>query len=303
VGADSIALHTTADDKDGEWHVYVIDAASFLPASYVAEKGRYYCRYIRFDVFNTAMSANSYIDIAYIGIGDDLDKIRQLDVNSDVLTLTLVDKNSQKFINVKTGEITDNSDGTNMPKISYVTDASQFIAADNSQGYTVSDSHYFSRVDSINGSGPAGSTTAAYDMGSNDKTGIAYMVYNGTSTADKKLVMAGWTLVKGGVEKYVWSADGGKTWNDVTLVGRSKLDSAYAGLYSYTATKYGSEVDFSDCVANSAYQSTLGKVGGIGADLSAFAGETVSVTFAAVPATGNDSLCILLHVEGVRVAE
>ncbi len=163
--------------------------------------------------------------------------------------------------------------------------------------------HYFSRVDAINGFGPSGSTSVAYDMGSNDKTGIAHLVYNGTSTDDKKLVMAGWALVEGGIEKYVWSADGGKTWSDVILVDRDKIDDAYAGLYNYTYSKYGNDVDFSDCVANSAYQGTLGKAGGIGADLSAFAGQTVNVTFAAVPAADNDSLCILLHVEGVKVAE
>ena len=163
--------------------------------------------------------------------------------------------------------------------------------------------HYFSRVDAINGFGPSGSTSVAYDMGSNDKTGIAHLVYNGTSTDDKKLVMAGWALVEGGIEKYVWSADGGKTWSDVILVDRDKIDDAYAGLYNYTYSKYGNDVDFSDCVANSAYQGTLGKAGGIGADLSAFAGQTVNVTFAAVPAADNDSLCILLHIEGVKVAE
>lgn len=241
--------------------------------------------------------------MAYFGISDELDKIRQLDANADLETLTLVTNDKTQFINIKTGEITDNADGTNKPQISYITDASQFIAADNTSGYKASDAHYFARVDSINGYGPAGSSTVAYDMGSNDKTGIAHIVYNGTSTEDKKLVMAGWSLAKGGIEKYVWSADGGKTWNDVILVDRDKIDDAYANLYNYTSNKYGSDVDFSDCVANSAYQGTLGKASGIGADLSAFAGQTVSVTFAAVPAADNDSLCILLHVEGVKVAE
>ncbi len=300
--ADSISLGTTTV-KDDAWHVIVVDAASFLPSSYASEGGRYYCKYMRFDVFNVPMSADSYIDIAYIGFSDNLDNIRQLDANADMETLSLVTAGGSKFISVKTGEITDNADGTNKPQISYVTDASQFIAANNAQGYSASNVHYFSRVDAINGFGPSGSSSAAYDMGSNDKTGIARIVYNGASTEDKKLVMAGWSLVEGGIEKYVWSADGGKTWNDVVFVGISSASDASSGMLTYCANKYGSEVDFSPNTANSCYQTSLGTVGGLGADLSAFAGQTVDVTFAVVPATDTDSLCILLHIEGVTVAQ
>lgn len=303
ISADSISCGATTKISDDAWHVIIIDAASLLPASYVAEGGRYYCNYLRFDVFNVAMSQNDYIDIAYIGIGDDLDKIRQLSANADFERLMIVERDGNKYINVKTGEITDNADGTNKPKISYVSDASQFIVKDNAQGYKASDTKYFGRVDSINGLGPSGSTTAAHDMGSNDKTGIASIVYNGPSTDDKKIVIAGWSLVLGGVEKYVWSGDGGKTWNDVSYVGMSGASNAYNGLLTYTAGKYGSEVDFSENTAKSCYQSALGKAGGLGADLSAFAGETVSVTFAAVPEKDTSSLCILLHIENVKVAE
>ena len=51
------------------------------------------------------------------------------------------------------------------------------------------------------------------------------------------------------------------------------------------------------------YQTTLGKATGLGADLSDYAGQTVDVTFAAVPAENTNALCILLHVEGVKVVE
>ena len=89
---DSIYLSSTTKVKDDAWHVIVIDAASFLSANYAPEGGRYYCNYIRFDVFNVAMSQTSYIDVAYIGIGDDLDKIRQLDANAELDTLMLITK-------------------------------------------------------------------------------------------------------------------------------------------------------------------------------------------------------------------
>ena len=61
----------------------MIDASKYLPTSFVAaEDGQYYCQYIRFDIFNTPMSAESYVDIAYLGMCDSLDKIREL--NSDM---------------------------------------------------------------------------------------------------------------------------------------------------------------------------------------------------------------------------
>ena len=302
--ADSIYLSSTTKVKDDAWHVIVIDAASFLSANYAPEGGKYYCNYIRFDVFNVAMSQTSYIDIAYIGIGDDLDKIRQLDANAELDTLMLVTKEQNQYIKVDSGEIVDNPDGSRNPKITYVSGGAQFVDMNNAQGYIASDAHYYSRVDSLNGLGPAGSTTSAYDMGSNDKNGIACIEYDFTTTDDKKFAMAGWSLVYGGIEKYVWSADGGKTWNDVIYVGRSSAATASDGMLSFCSLKYGSDVDFSPYKANSSYQGgSLGTPAGIGADLSAFAGQTVDLTFAAVSAEDTDSLCILIHIKGIKVAE
>lgn len=303
VGSDSIALGKYTMSNDDAWHVIIVDAASFLPSSYSAEGGRFYCKYLRLDVFNEKMSTSSYIDVAYVGIADNIEKIRSLDANADMETLSLITSSKTQFVSVATGEITDNENGTNNPVISIVTNPEQFISLDNAQGYIASDTNYFSRFDAINGLGPAGSSTNAYDMGSNDKEGIVNIKYNGNSLADKKLTLAGWSLVYGGVEKYVWSADGGKTWHDVSYVLISQATNAYTGLYTYTASKYGDEVDFSAYGANSCYQTTLGKPGGLAADLSAYAGQTVNVTFAAVSAENTNELCILIHIEGVKVVE
>jgi hypothetical protein len=140
-------------------------------------------------------------------------------------------------------------------------------------------------------------------MGSNDRDGVASLAYNGNSTDDKKLVIAGWNLILGGVDKYVWSADGGKTWQDVVCVDREAPSDASEGMLKFAKSRYGTAVDFSPYVANSSYQGSLGNVRGIGADLANYAGETVNITFAAVSAEDTSKLCILLHVEGVKVAE
>jgi len=57
--------------KDGEWHTLVLDVTSystcttFLPD----DNGDYRAKFIRFDVFNgQTMSANSYMDVAFIGM-------------------------------------------------------------------------------------------------------------------------------------------------------------------------------------------------------------------------------------------
>ena len=302
-GSDSIVIETQTKLKDDAWHVIIIDAADLLPSSYIPEGGRYYAKYVRLDMINTKMSADSYIDIAYFGITDDLDTLRLLPVNSDVESMTFVMQSRTMFINVKTGEITDTEGGTSDSEISYIFNPSSLIAADNAQGYTASDTNYFARVDSINGFGPSGSTSEAYDMGSNDKNGVASFKYSGRSTSDKKIVFAGWNLILGGVEKYVWSADGGKTWHDVIVVGISSISSASEGILNYTKNKYGSGVDFSPYTENSSYQGNFGTPTGIGADLKDYAGQTVNVTFAAVSAQDNSKLCILLHLEGVTVAE
>ena len=164
--------------------------------------------------------------------------------------------------------------------------------------------HYFSRIDTVNGYGPNSEVGKAFDTGSNDRTGITVINYNKNATDSNYLAIAGWCLTQGGAEKYVWSADGGKTWNDVTVLNISSIGKATDGMINYTANKYGSDIDFSTNVDNASYQGSLnGNPYGIAADLSAYAGLTVNVTFAAVPATDPDSLCIIAHIMNVKVAE
>ena len=58
--------------------------------------------------------------------------------------------------------------------------------------------------------------------------------------------------------------------------------------------------------ATVSFQGTVGAGaeigGGISADLSLCAGQTVNFTFAAVPKNATDTLCVLIHLVGVEVS-
>ncbi len=314
-GSDSIWLTASNFVKDNQWHVVIYDASTFRPDTFKpAADGKYYCNYIRFDIFNTPMSANSWIDIAYVGITDSIDALCEL--NSDFEKMTLLSKGKTEYVDVKTGNITDSSGNSSTTKptppvepeteITVTKNTDLVIDPQGSQGYKASSVHYFARFDSINGYGPGKVTGVAFDAGSNDLSGYSVVTYNGEASADKCLVLAGWNLVHGGVQKYVWSADGGKTWNDITLYQMNAIGDAAGGMLEFAKIKYALNVDFSNNLANSAYQGGLNgpsSAKGIAADLSQYAGQTVDVTFAVVPAAENDSLCILAHIKGVHVSE
>ncbi len=87
--------------QDGEWHVLIIDAAAKGKLT-AASDGSYLAKYFRMDYFNGQVSEQMYIDFAYIGMGDDLDKI--LEINSDMDQVILVDGSGNHMIDPKTGE-------------------------------------------------------------------------------------------------------------------------------------------------------------------------------------------------------
>ncbi|MBQ8409522.1 MAG: hypothetical protein IJY39_11745 [Clostridia bacterium] len=82
-------MTTTALYKDDKWHTLVIDLADFNLSEFAAsEDGSYTAQFMRFDMFNQLMSTESYIDIAYVGMCDSIDKA--LTANSDLDAITLV---------------------------------------------------------------------------------------------------------------------------------------------------------------------------------------------------------------------
>ena len=111
--------------------------------------------------------------------------------------------------------------------------------------------------------------------------------------------MKGWCIVGGGVEKYVWSADGGLTWNDCgNLENVGSVPEKNIGVAKALSTSKGYE-DVEASLKNSGFQGA----NAINIDLSAYAGETVNVIVAAVPAGETDSFCLLYRFKDVAVSQ
>ena len=121
-----------------------------------------------------------------------------------------------------------------------------------------------------------------------------------------KLALAGWAVAKGGVEKYMWSADGGKTWNECFLYNRDGFSdvTGNAGIYNSAKQFFSSTgYDVGTHPDKIVFQGTEGAPSGICADLAEFAGQTVDVVFALVPNEDSDGLCIMAVIQNVQVQE
>ena len=120
------------------------------------------------------------------------------------------------------------------------------------------------------------------------------------------LDMNGWAVVDGGISGYKWSADGGKTWHDVQLVGASAFNNVGQAHLEAVALYLENDKSqylniFSDLEAS--------KVGGgfqhasIRINLGAYSGQTVDVVFAAVSAEDQSTLCPLAIFADITVIE
>ncbi len=166
-------------------------------------------------------------------------------------------------------------------------------------GYKETELIYTAHMDFING--VKVSTRILY----NQEVPEAKYYKNAVSSSDvsvsgSSMIFSGWTVIRGGVSRYVWSADGGKTWQDATLSGLTSLAKASADILSVATDRADNVYTFTDDdAANANYQG--GSNYGIKVDLSAYVGHTVDLTFAAVPAAAEDTLLLLYHVSGVTV--
>lgn len=103
-GKDSLYLSNSLI-ADGEWHVLIVDIVACGIDSFVAnDDGTYTVRYLRFDIFNTKMDADNCMDIAYLGITDSIDKIRELESDTEILTIAK-SRSKTYYYNNKTGEV------------------------------------------------------------------------------------------------------------------------------------------------------------------------------------------------------
>ena len=273
--------------QDNDWHVVIIDVSLKLKATTFNknDEGRYIAKYLRIDFFEQKAAEGMYIDIAAVGFADNLNVIYE-EICYDMDYVHVVGATTNK-IDPSTG----------------VTYVPTYVSKDS--GYTVSDVEYAAWIDYIN-------RVASSSSAHNDKNVVEKSPTNGSTMDGTQLLsITGWAVAEGGIEKYVWSADGGKTWNDVVLYNMSALGNgsdayfkSYGDIKTYTDPQTGEKIvpaiiDKEASKANCGFQGS----GGIAADLSDYAGKKVNVTFAAVPKADTDSLCILLHVIGVNVPE
>jgi hypothetical protein len=146
--------------NDGEWHVLIVDLASFEKSTFVKDdNGEYVAKYIRVDPFNGKFSADTKIDIAYIGMSDALQEI--IAFNKDIETVSVFNKKAQNPIieySTATGKPT--SDVLEIPssvKLFYSgTSLKSFSESDRGNGVgkiTVSDDASFVTFNSKAGAG------------------------------------------------------------------------------------------------------------------------------------------------------
>lgn len=250
---------------DDEWHVLVINLALRGNASYVpSSDGKYYAKFLRLDLFNQKLNEGTYIDLEYVGMSNSLDEIKELNVDMQVIQLS-EEKSSYKDVSVSGEDLT----------VEYIKDGC---------GYTYSEKAYVCCIDAVN------SVSGAYAISSVGVNSITY----GNVLTSTTIGFGGWAVVEGGVDKYLWSADGGETWHEVTP---ATLKSCSDAMVNKANEKIANAFKFTEAdKANGGFQGL-----GIKIDLAAYKGQSVNVILAAVPKGETDKLCILSYVTDVTV--
>lgn len=102
--SDSFTTDSNQIISDGEWHVIIFDLAAHKPQAFVAnDDGVYIAKYLRLDIFNYSVPENTFYDIAFIGMSDDIETV--LANNSDVESVMLSNgQNEYKMISTESGE-------------------------------------------------------------------------------------------------------------------------------------------------------------------------------------------------------
>ena len=285
---ESFSIHDLI--ADGEWHVMVADMADqSLPTFKADSAGSYTALHLRFDIFNQPTASDTYVDIAYVGISDSLDTLCG-------------------FVKTGTGELY--KGGSVIGTVDFATGAapdrddtsSPAYYVDPTSGWTVSDVRYASMIDFINGKGDG---NGAHDSrGTNSDKSVDSIKYSDTTVDGGKLALAGWAVAHGGIDKYMWSADGGKTWSECSLYNTAGYGSLTPGEGIAASAAHFFSAQGYDVMSHPdkiVFQGSEGVASGITADLSAYAGQTVDVTFALVPLSDSDGLCIMAVIADVTV--
>lgn len=124
----------------------------------------------------------------------------------------------------------------------------------------------------------------------------------GNGPNDYKIALSGWAVLKGGVQKYVWSADGGVTWHDMTFNGSSDtsvISEAQKGINQTTKQQTDDVAGGfiynvftnEDAVNNNFSNGTLI------ADISPYKHQAdIDIIIAAVPEANNNFRCEILKI-------
>ena len=226
-----------------------------------------------------------------------------------VAALTLVfvacETNEPADTTVATDEITDaptedvTDDATETPTEDVTDDATEEVTTETPTEEVTTEAptepvivapSYHSSVDHVNGKGPNGAPNYAGRGGStvneNPDTDVIDFVADGHTVGSDYIVsIGGWLGMNGGVAKYVWTVDG-ETWHDVAAGGidGEPVANHYAGIGLTDALKNG--------MFNGANM--------LKANLKAYAGQTVSVTFGGVSET-NGAIAAFVTLKDVSV--
>ena len=252
---------------DNQWHVAIFDLTTYSAITMEESENGYSVNYVRADIFNKEFEdGENHIDIAYFGIDEDLLKICQLEADKfDFVQLY----NDGKTVDIST------ETGAEYVK-SYL---------DPSSGYTLSTLPYLCTFDYV-------CEVRKFNLVSYSGVADIPSVLGAVTDSKGRASASGWCMVEGGVAKYVYSTDGGKTWKDatgapgsanndmITVARRTMGDSFLVG--SETESK-----------ANGSFQ------GRLYFDLTDDIGKTVDVVFAAVPKADEKTLIILLSIDKI----
>ncbi len=268
---------------DGKWHVLVVDLAATKPGTFTADQnGNYNIKGLRLDILNQTTPATDCIDIAYVATFTEYGKAISFDKEVDYVTYKA--GSAELNVDPATGE-------------EYV------IKYNKNENYHDSTVAHGSCLEGVNGKKLVGG------LGGSTVKGPEIYSINGTTVGNSLVYITGWTVVEGGFSKIVWSADGGKTWNDASFHNLAKFGNGSKDHITVAEGRLNNTYKFVDAQASYtgityqgtkfAYYSESGA--GVAADLSAYIGQTVDVTFAAIPNSDPQGLCYIAHVLNVQV--
>jgi hypothetical protein len=254
-----------------------------------------------------SVSADGYWNVAFIDVASKLSKVydgKSLNyMRFDFVNATAIPANA--YIDVAYIAFFNSVDDAQ--KFEYGADykAPEF-AIDPASGYHLAEVGHATCLEIVNG----GSALAG-GMGGDIAKGPE-VINNVTYTIGNNCVMiSGWTVVEGGFSKIVWSADGGKTWNDTSFNVMTQFNNggeAHIGVAESRIKSHGGDYTFVDRASamGACYQGrkTLGLDSqGVIANLSEYEGKTVSLAFCAIPKSDPTALCPIVFFESVRVGE